>query len=63
MAKRDPIPDIIEKKVKEDSMETQQWAQKPEDLLESYALKDILKEAMTLITWHYTTKGPNMHVA
>jgi hypothetical protein len=25
MARRDPIPDMIEKKVKEDSMETQQW--------------------------------------
>jgi hypothetical protein len=63
MAKRDLIPNIIEKRVKEDSMETQQWVQRPKDLLESYALKDKLKETMTLITWHCTTKGPNMHVA
>ncbi len=44
-------------------METQQWAQRLEDLSKSYAFKDVLKEAMTLITWHCTTKGPNLHVA
>jgi hypothetical protein len=31
-------------------METQQSAQRLEDLLENYAFKDVLKEAMTLIT-------------
>jgi hypothetical protein len=63
MARKDPILDTIEKKVKEDSMETWQWVQRLEDLLKICALKDLLKEAMTSITWHCTTKGPNLHVA
>ncbi len=32
----------------EDSMGTWQWAQRLGDLLESYALKDLLKETMML---------------
>jgi hypothetical protein len=63
MARKDPILYTIFKKVKEDSMETQQGVQMLENLLENYALKDVLKEAMTLITLHCTTKGPNLHVA
>jgi hypothetical protein len=50
MAKKDPIPNTNFKKVKEESMETQQWAQKLGNLSKSYAFKDVLKEAMTLIT-------------
>jgi len=63
MARKDPILDNFFKRVKEDSMETQQGVQRLEDLLENYALKDVLKEAMTLITLHCTTKGPNLDVA
>jgi hypothetical protein len=63
MAKKDPILDTIEKKVKEDSMETWQWVQRLEDLLKICAFKDLLKETMTSIAWHCTTKGPNLHVA
>jgi hypothetical protein len=47
MAKKDPIPNTILKEVKEDSMETQQWEQRLENASESYAFKDVLKEAMT----------------
>jgi hypothetical protein len=49
MARRDPILNTIEKIMKEDSMGTWQWAQRLGDLLESYALKDLLKETMMLI--------------
>jgi hypothetical protein len=42
MARKDPILDTIEKRVKEDSMEARLWAQKLEDLLESCAIKDIV---------------------
>ncbi len=44
-------------------MEARLWAQSLEDLLESCVVKDVVKEAMTSISWHCTTKGPNMHVA
>jgi hypothetical protein len=47
--KKDPIPNNIEKWVKEDSMEPWQWVQRLKDLLEYCALKDVLKEVMTLI--------------
>ncbi len=63
MARRDLISDTIEKRVKEDSMETWLWAQRLKDLLKSCVIKDIIKEAMTSISWCYTTKGPNLHVA
>jgi hypothetical protein len=63
MARKDLVPYTIEKKVKEDSMEAQLWAHRLEDLLESCIVKDIIKEAMTLISWHCTTKRPNLHVA
>ncbi len=43
MARRDPIPNIIEKRVKENSMEAWLWAQRLEDLLESYVVKDVIK--------------------
>jgi hypothetical protein len=56
VARRDPILHTIEKRVKEDSMEAWLWAQRLEDLLESRVVKDIVKEAMTSISWHYTTK-------
>jgi len=56
MARKDPILDTIEKRVKKDSMEARLWAGRLEDLLESYAIKDIVKEAMTSINWHCTTK-------
>jgi hypothetical protein len=59
MAKRDLIVNIIEKKVKEDSME----AKRLEDLLERCVVKDVVKEAMTSISWHCTTKMLNLHVA
>ncbi len=63
MARRDLILDTIEKKVKEDSMEAQLWAHRLEDLLESCAVKDIIKESMILISWRCRTKRPNLHVA
>jgi len=63
MAKRDLISSTIEKRVKEDFMETRLWAQRLEDLLESCVIKDIIKETMTSISWCCTTKGPNLHVA
>ncbi len=44
MARRDPILDMVEKRVKEDSMETWLWAQRLEDLLESCAVKDMVKK-------------------
>lgn len=44
MAKKDPIPNTIFKKVKENFMETQQWAQRLEDSSESYAFKDVLNK-------------------
>jgi hypothetical protein len=50
MARRNLISDTIEKKVKEDSMDAQLWAHRLEDLLESYAVNDIIKETMTLIS-------------
>jgi hypothetical protein len=62
MARRDPIPNTIEKRVKENSMEARLWTQRLEDLLESYAVKDVIKEAMTLIIWCCITKGPTLHV-
>jgi len=34
-----------------------------EDLLESCVVKDVIKEAMTSISWHCTKKMPNLHVA
>jgi hypothetical protein len=63
MARRDPILDMVEKRLKEDSMEAQMWVQRLEDILESYAVKDVVKEVMTLVSWHCTTEGPNLHVA
>jgi hypothetical protein len=42
MARKDPILDTIEKRVKEDSMEARLWAQRLEDLLESFVVKDIV---------------------
>jgi len=61
---RNFILDTIEKRVKEDSMEARLWAQRLEALLESYVVKDIIKETMTSIScWHCRTKGPNLHVA
>ncbi len=63
MAKSDPILGMVEKRVKEDSMEARLWAQRLEDLLESYVVKDVLKEAMTSISWRCSIKGPNLHVA
>jgi hypothetical protein len=63
MSKRYLILDTIEKRVKEDSMEARLWAQRLEDLLGSCEVKDIIKEAMTSISWHCTTKGLNLHVA
>jgi len=63
MARKDLILDTIEKRVKEDSMEAWLWAQKLEDLLESYAVKDVVKEIMTSISCCCTTKGSNLHVA
>ncbi len=63
MARRDLIMNTIEKKVKEDSMEAQMWAQRLEDLLENCLVKDVVKEAMTSISWRCTTKKPNLHVA
>jgi hypothetical protein len=39
------------------------WAQRLEDLLESYVIRDVVKETMTTISWHCTTKRPNFHVA
>ncbi len=50
MARRDLIMNTIEKKVKEDSMEAQMWAQRLEDLLENCLVKDVVKEAMTSIS-------------
>jgi uncharacterized protein (DUF2132 family) len=58
MARKDPILDTVEKRVKEDPME----AQRLEDLLESYVVKDVVKETMTSISWRCTTKRPNLHV-
>jgi hypothetical protein len=58
-----PYTNTIEKRVKEDSMEAWLWAQRLEDLLESCAVKDVVQEVMTPISWHCTTKGPNLHVA
>ncbi len=49
MAESDPISGMVEKRVKEDSMEARLWAQRLEDLLESYVVKDVVKEAMTLV--------------
>jgi nicotinamide mononucleotide adenylyltransferase len=49
MARRDPILDMVEKRVKEDSMETRLWAQRLEDLPKSCAVKDMVKEVMTSI--------------
>jgi hypothetical protein len=63
MAKNNPISGMVEKKVKEDSMEARLWAQRLEDLLESYVVKDVVKEAMASISWRCSTKGPNLHVA
>jgi hypothetical protein len=63
MARRDFIPNTIEKKVKEDSMEARMWGQRLEDLLESCVVEDVIKEAMTSISWCCTTKRPNLHVA
>jgi hypothetical protein len=62
-ARRDFISYIIKKRVKEDFMEAQLWAHRLEDLLESCVVKDVVKETMTSISWSYTTKGPNLHVA
>jgi hypothetical protein len=39
------------------------WAQRLEDLLENCLVKDVVKEAMTSISWRCTTKKPNLHVA
>jgi hypothetical protein len=50
MAKSDPISGMVKKRVKEDSMEACLWAQRLEDLLESYVIKDVVKEAMTSIS-------------
>ncbi len=63
MVRRDPILDTIEKRVKENPMEAQLWAQRLENLLESSTIKDVVKETMTSISWCCTTKGPNLHVA
>jgi hypothetical protein len=38
---------MVEKRVKEDSIEAWLWAQRLEDLLENYVIKDAVKEAMT----------------
>jgi hypothetical protein len=62
MAKRDPILNTIEKRVKDDSMETRLWAQRFGDLFESCAFKGVLKETMMSISWCCRTKGPNLHV-
>jgi hypothetical protein len=43
MAKSNPILGMVEKKVKEDSMEACLWAQRLEDLLESYVVEDVVK--------------------
>ncbi len=50
MANMDPILDTVEKKVKENSMEAWVWAQRLKDLLESCAIKDVVKEVMTSIS-------------
>jgi hypothetical protein len=42
MARRDFIPNTIEKRVKEDSMEAWMWGQRLEDLLESCVVKDVI---------------------
>jgi hypothetical protein len=63
MARRDPISNTVERRVKEDSMEARLWAQRLEDLLESCIVKDVVKEAMTSVSWRCTTEGPNLHVA
>jgi hypothetical protein len=55
MTKIDPILDTIKKRVKVDSMEA-----RLEDVLESCVVKDVVKETMKLISWCYTTKGPNL---
>jgi len=59
MAKSDAILNTVEKKVKEDSTEAHLWAQR----LESYVVNDVVKEAMTSISWCCSIKGPNLHVA
>jgi hypothetical protein len=38
---------MVEKRVKEDSIEAWLWAQRLEDLLENCVIKDAVKEAMT----------------
>jgi len=58
MAKSDAISNTVEKKVKEDYMEACLWAQR----LESYVVNDVVKEAMTSISWRCSIKGPNLHV-
>jgi hypothetical protein len=54
--RRGPIPNTIEKRVKEESMETQLWAHRLEDLLDSCVIKDVVKEAMASINWCCATK-------
>jgi hypothetical protein len=44
-------------------MEAWLWAQRLEDLLESCAVKHVVKGAMTSISWCCTIKRPNLHVA
>jgi hypothetical protein len=63
MVRRDPISNTVEKRVKKDSMEAWLWAHKLEDLLESCTVKDVVKEAMTSVSWRCTIEGPNLHVA